>query len=1033
MGKPIQLLYFKKTKTNIMKNKLLLVLLILGYAPALIFAQTGNAPVINSNLKGQVIGNDTKSSLSGAVISIKGTTHQVQSDIDGNFSFKTGQKLPYIIIISHVGYETTEILAAKTDIQISLTPALKALEEVVVVGYGSQKKADITGSVASVSSNIIKQSPVSSLDRILQGAVAGVQVVQSSGQPGSSVSIRIRGGNSITGGNEPLYVIDGFPVYNDNTDANSGVTSGPSINALASLNPSDIETIDVLKDASATAIYGSRGANGVVIITTKKGKAGQNIVSYEGYYGEQKIIKTIDVLTSSKDWAKLKNDALTNAGKPAFFTPAQIEALGEGTDWQKAAFTKAPIQSHQFNFAGGDEKTRYSIGLNYFKQNGIILNSDFNRFSTRINLDRNIATNFKVGTNLTVSQISAKEPNVNIVSTLLLLPPTVSIRDAAGNYTLQSPFEVALGNPIANLEKEINQTNTFRLLGNIFGEYNLLPSLTAKVSVGADIINNKQNRYLPSSLYEAYTVNGSASVGTKFTNTFLNENTLTYTQKFGVHSLTALAGFTQQSYKSENAIASAQGFVSDLLTYNNLSSGSLSVTPFSTASEWSLKSFIGRVNYSLASKYYLTVTGRADGSSRFGKNNRWGFFPSAALAWNISRESFLKSSPFISNLKLRVSAGLTGNQEIGQYQSLATLNNNGYLIGNALSVGFAPTRLANADLSWEKTAQFDAGVDIGLFKNRINIVVDAYYKRTTELLLTVPIPYTTGYSSSLQNYGSVANKGVEIAITSNNLASKNITWNTSLVFSLNRNKILSLGQGVSYLITDPSIAQVGAPLGSFYGYQSNGIFQTSDDISKLPTIDPTNTKPGDRRYTDINGDGKITQADDRTIIGNAQPKFLAGITNNFSWKGFDATIFFYGSFGNQLFNQNRQQLELFSGQQNVASSALDRWTITNASNEVQRAKEDPAPVTTSRYIEDASYLRLKTLSLGYTLPSSITKLIRIQQVRVYASANNIANWTKYTGYDPDVSRNEQSTLSQGIDYGAYPNAKSYQVGINITF
>lgn len=1006
---------------------------ILLLTPSAVFAQQPTEPTINSITSGTVADSKTQSALDGATVQIKGTTNIATTDSKGRFTLRTGQKLPYTLIVSFVGYQTLETIASTSDIEIKLQAAEGNLNEVVVVGYGVQKKSDLTGSVASVSPKLIRQSPVSSFDRILQGSVAGVQVIQTSGQPGSAVSLRIRGGNSITGGNEPLYVIDGFPVYNDNADANAGVTSGPSINSLASLNPNDIEAIDVLKDASATAIYGARGANGVVIITTKKGKPGQNIVTYEGYYGQQEIIKTIDVLTSSKQWAQLKNDALINAGKPAFYTQSQLDALEGGTDWQKAAFKRAPIQSHQFNISGGDEKTRYAIALNYFKQDGIIKNSDFRRFSARLNLDRTISEKFKTGTTLTASRVDANEANANVVSTLLLLPPTVSIYDSAGNYTLQSPFEVALGNPIATLEKEINQTKTFRFLGIIYGEYAIIPGLTARVSVGADIINNKQNRYLPSSLYEAYTVNGSASVGAKSVNTLLNENTLTYTRKIKEHNLTVLAGYTQQSYKSENVTASAQGFVSDLLTYNNLSSGSLSVIPVSSAADWSLKSFIGRINYSLASKYYITVTARADGSSRFGKNNKWGYFPSAALAWNAGNEHFLKGSKLISNLKLRVSAGVTGNQEIGQYQSLATLTNNGYLIGNVLSVGFAPNRIANADLSWEKTAQYDAGIDIGLLKNRISIVLDAYYKRTSALLLTVPIPYTTGYSTSLQNYGTVANKGIELSVNTQNISTKNFTWNTNLVFSLNRNKIISLGQGVSYLISDPLIAKVGEALGSFYGYQSNGLFQLDDDISKLPTIDPATTKPGDRRYADINGDGKITQADDRTIIGHAQPKFLAGLTNNVSWKNFDLTVFLYGSYGNELFNQNRQQLELLSGQQNAASSALDRWTNTNPSNEVQRAKEDPAPVTASRYVEDASYLRLKNLTLGYSLPQAIARIIRLKQLRVYVSANNLVTWTKYTGYDPDVSKNEQATLTQGVDYGAYPNAKSFLAGINITF
>lgn len=989
-----------------------------------------NPAIINSSLSGEVLDEKTKEPVIGATVQIKGTTHGVVTDVQGKFHFETGQILPYTLIVSSMGFKTKEVIAENTGIRIFIAEDAKQLNEFVVVGYGTQKKSDLTGSVASVSKQIIEQTPVSSFDRLLQGSVSGVQVIQASGQPGAAVSIRIRGGNSITGGNEPLYVIDGFPVYNDNNDVNAGVTSGPSINALASLNPSDIESIDVLKDASATAIYGSRGANGVVIITTKKGKQGQNSVSYETYYGQQELIKRIDVLTSSRDWALLKNDALIAAGKPAYYTQAQLDALQGGTDWQAAAFKKAPIQNHQLTFSGGDDKTRYAISANYFKQDGILRGSDFDRYSLRLNLDRTLSKKFKVGTNLTASRTSANEANSSVVSTLLLLPPTVPIYDARGNYTLQSPFEVALGNPIATLEQEINQTATFRLLGSFSAEYSILENLVAKVLVGGDFINNKQNRYIPSTLFEGYTTSGSASVGTKFVSTWLNENTLTYTKALDKHSFNALVGYTQQRYQNESVVANARGFVSDLLTYNNIASGSLNVLPASSASAWALQSFLGRINYNFDRKYYLTITARADGSSRFGKNNKWGYFPSAALAWNLSNESFLEKWDFINNLKLRLSAGLTGNQEIGQFQSLATLSNNAYLFGDQLAVGFAPNRIANPNLSWEKTTQIDFGFDLGLFNDRISFTLDAYLKKTSDLLLTVPVPYTTGYTTSLQNYGTVENKGIELTLNTQNTRGK-FQWTTNILFSINRNKILSLGDGVSYLISDPNIAQVGQPLGSFYGFRSAGLLQTGDDVDKIPVIDPSTTKPGDRLYADINGDGKITQADDRTIIGYAQPKFLAGLTNNFAFQGFDLSVFFYASYGNQLFNQNRQQLELLSGQQNAASSALDRWTPTNPANTVQRAKEDPAPVTTSRYVEDASYLRLRTLTFGYTFPKG--KLKAIKNLRLYLLANNPLTITKYTGYDPDVSRNEQSTLQQGIDYGSYPIAKSYQFGVNIGF
>lgn len=988
--------------------------------------------------QGQVKGivkDDSGQTLPGATVILKGSTKYAVTDADGHFSIAAGRDFPFTLVVNMTGYEAQEIDIYELSEEPSevVLKSSNVLDKVVVIGYGTQKKGDITGSVSSVPALAFKQ-PISSFERALQGAAAGVQVTQVSGQPGSAVSVRIRGGNSITGGNEPLYVIDGFPVYNNNADASAGVTAGPSINALASLNPSDIESIDVLKDASATAIYGSRGANGVVIITTKKGKAGQNSFTYDAYYGKQEVLKKVDVLTSSRDWALLKNDARINSGKTPYYTEAQLNSLTGGTDWQKEAFRVAPIQNHQLSFTGGDDRTRYAISGNYFKQEGILKFTDFERYSGRLNLDRDFSSRFKVGVNLTASRIAASVANGGIVNALLSMPPTVNVRDASGKYTYQSEFETPLGNPIATLEKETNRTTTYRLLGNTYGEYTLLDGLVAKVSFGVDVINNKQNRYVPSDIYQGANSNptGKASVGTKFSSTWLNENTLTYTKTLDRHSFNVVVGYTQQAFKSEYVTAGSEAFVTDLLEYNNLGSGSVYSQPSSGESAWALNSYLGRINYSLDQKYIFTVSARADGSSRFGKANKWGYFPSAAFAWNLTKENFLSSVREISNLKLRLSAGITGNQEIGQYLSLATLGTNTYFFGNQTYVGFAPNRISNPELGWETTTQYDGGIDLSLFKNRINVVFDAYYKKTTNLLLNVPIPYTTGQSTSLQNYGTVENKGVELGINTENLTGL-FSWNTNFVFSINRNKILSLGDGADYIISGANIAKVGEPLGSFYGYKTNGLFQTGDDIANLPTINPTTTKPGDRRYVDINGDNKITQADDRTLIGNAQPKFQGGITNTLSYLNFDLSVFFQGTYGNKLFNQNKQQLELLTGQQNASTSALERWTPTNPTNVVQRAFEDPAPVNTSRYVEDASFLRLKNVTLGYTLPKSIASRIRSSQIKVYVSAQNLLTWTRYTGFDPEVSRNEQSTLTQGIDYSVYPASKSYQAGLSISF
>lgn len=999
--------------------------------PGLLQAQ--NAPVVNTVLTGVVTDSATGSPLSSVSVQIKGITNGTTTNQKGEFSLSTAQKLPFTITVGYVGYETKDVIASGNNVQIVLKETANQLTEVVAVGYGTQRKSDVTGSVASIPKAAMKQQ-VTSFERFLQGSVSGVQVTQASGQPGAAVSIRVRGGNSITAGNEPLYVIDGFPVYNNNADASAGVASGPSINGLSAINPSDIESIDILKDASATAIYGSRGANGVVLITTKKGKAGKNTVMYDGSYGFQQVSKTVDVLTDSKQWALLKNDARINAGKTPYYTQEGLDTLTGGTDWQDAAFRNAPMQNHQLTFMGGDEKFHFSLSGNYLKQDGILINTDFERYSGRINLDYQMSDKFKIGSNITASKTNSQIAEDNIVSSLLLMPPTVKIKDVNGNYTYQSAFETPLGNPIATLLKETNQSNTMRFLGNVYGEYKLLKGLTARVSMGADLLSNKENRYLPKTIYQGANTNttGTGAVGNRTYSSWLNENTLTYSTTFkNNNTLNAVAGFTQQAFRSEYVIAGSQGFTSELLTYNDLGSGAVYTRPASGTTYWALNSFLGRVNYGIANKYLFTISARADGSSRFGVNNRWGYFPSAAFAWNLSKEEFLHLPSVINNLKLRLSAGITGNQEIGLYQALPALASNTYYFGGIAKVGYYPTRIQNNDLGWESTAQYDAGFDLSLLNSRITITFDAYYKKTTDLLLDVPLPYTTGQISALQNYGTVSNKGLELAINTQNIQGK-FNWSTGLVLSTNQNKVLSLGNGVQNIISGVSIAQVGEPLGSFYGFKTNGIFQTTDDITKLPVY-LTKNKPGDQRYVDKNGDNVITTTSDRYIIGNSQPKLIGGLSNSFTYAGFDLNVLLQGSYGNKVFNQNKQQLEIFSGQQNVSVTALDRWTPENPSTTIPRAYEDPAAVASNRFVEDASYLRIKNLALGYTTPLGSSGSLKNIKIRIYVSAQNLVTWTKYTGYDPEVSRNEQTTLTQGIDYSVYPNARLYTGGINITF
>ena len=1003
-----------------------ILLLLFSLSSLWLFAQE----IIRGDVK-----DDSGSPLPGATVLIKGTAAYTTSDVDGKFNIAAGRQLPFTLQISSVGFKTQEVEIyelAEERLEVLLKND-NLLDEVVVVGYGVQKKSELTGAIASVPESVLQQ-PVSSVDRALQGAVPGVQVTPTSGQPGGGVSIRIRGGSSIQGGNEPLYVVDGYPIYNNSSTA--GSITGAEVNPLSSINPSDIESIDVLKDASATAIYGSRGANGVIIITTKRGKSDQTNVTYDFSYGVQNLRKKIDVL-NAPEFAALRNDALydTNppGGKFQYLSQEQIDQLGEGTDWQDEAFQSAPTQNHQLSLLGGTEKVRYAVSGGYFQQDGIISNTDFERLSGRINLDIHATEKLTLGTTLTASRTNTNVAPTGIVTALLTMPPTATIYDPDGSYTLRNPFENIISNPIAALNEQINESFTNRLLGSVFAEYEVIKGLQLKVLLGTDIYDTKETSYIPSSIYEGSVTAGQAAIGVLNSSSWLNENTLTYSKEFGKHSLNVLGGFTQQEYSRDIVRAGSQNYVSDDLTFNSLQSGATTITPYSNNISWSLLSYLGRVNYNFDGRYFITGSIRADGSSRFGKNNKWGSFPSAAVSWKITNEKFFSSFPkFISDLRIRASYGATGNQEIGQYQSLSTLNSVTYLIGGKLVNGFTPNRIANNDLGWETTNQFDAGLELGLFDNRLHFTFDAYHKKTEDLLLNVEIPWTSGQSTSLQNYGSVINKGLELGINTINI-DKELRWTTGLNFSLNRNEVASIGDGNSdFYITGNYIVKVGQPLGTFYATATDGILQSGEEAAKGPYTGNATPKAGDRLFKDFSGDGKFTTALDRTITGNAQPDFIFGITNTLTWKGFDLTFLFQGSYGNEIINGNKQALELFNGQQNASTSALLRWTETNPSPTIPRAKLDPAPVFSDRFIEDGSYIRLKTLNVGYSLPKSILDKVKLSRVRLYVIGQNLLTWTDYTGYDPEITSGDNTT-QQGTDTGIYPVFRSISGGLTVTF
>ncbi|HAO49270.1 MAG TPA: SusC/RagA family TonB-linked outer membrane protein [Runella sp.] len=993
-------------------------------------------------LKGKVTDAEKGDGLPGVSILIKGTTKGTTTNANGEYSLPIPDN-GAVLVFSFVGYEPQEMaIGNQTQLNIALKADIKALSEVVVVGYGQVKKSDLTGSVATVAVEEIKKVAVTSLDQALQGRAAGVQITQNSGAPGGSTTIRIRGGNSIQGDNEPLYVIDGIPFKND------GAGSGSSFNVLSTLNPSDIESMSVLKDASSTAIYGSRGANGVVIITTKRGKAGKSTINLESYYGVQQVRKKYDVL-NGREYAQFVNDANTNEGRAPVYTQAQVDAFGEGTDWQNEIFRSAPISNYQLSMSGGDERTQYALSGGYFKQKGIVTNSDFDRYSLRLNLDRKLTNRLKVGNSLTINRTVTNQSRTDgdlgsaglVTIAALQFLPILPVYNPDGTYLITSPaLSFTADNPAALARESQNTTTALRVFGNVFGEYQIMEGLNFKVLLGADAIIQKRDSYLPRSVASGLAQGGAASIFNGQSMTWLNENLLSYTKSFGVHNISALIGYTQQANRTENNTAASRNFVNDNLNSGNLGAGSVPLVPSSGIGTWGLQSYLARINYGYRDKYLFTASFRADGSSRFGANNRYGYFPSAALAWRVSEEDFLKNARAISDLKLRATYGSTGNQDgIGNYPAYSLLGTQNYIFGNAVSTGIGPSQIANPDLSWETTTQADVGIDVGFFNNRITLVADLYLKRTKDLLLNVTVPSTSGYSSAIQNLGKVENKGIEFSLSSRNI-DKAFKWNTDLNFATNRNTVLDIGGAPQIFAgqvaniaqnVNSGVIRVGEPLGSFYGYVTNGLYQTTDELTALS--DPQARKPGDRKYADLNGDKKIDD-NDRTIIGRAQPKFLGGISNSFSYKGFELTLFLQGVYGNKILNANRFELEYLNGTNNQDRDMLNRWTPTNTNTDIPRASTTrPANRISSRQIEDGSYLRLKNAQLAYNLPASVIKALNIQSFRVYVTAQNYLTWTKYSGYDPEVNRFGQDSRSQGFDYSSYPAAKTLLLGINVGF
>lgn len=984
--------------------------------------------------------------LIGASVIVKNEEGKgVVTDIDGNFRLQTKSETPLTLRVEYIGYRPQDIDVYDFDepVDITLIDDSNKLDEIVVVGYGTQKRNQLTGSVTTIKADIFEKAVAPTLDGALGGQVAGLAVTASSGQPGADSHIRIRGGNSVNASNEPLYVVDGFIYFKDAANSTTGIGAiEGSLNPLATINPNDIESIEVLKDVSATAIYGSRGANGVILITTKKGKLGEGKahVNYNYSVGVSNIAKRLDLLNAS-EWAQYQKDYYSNKGG---YSDAEIVALGKGTDWQDAVTRTALQQTHELSINGGTEKNRYAFSANYTDQEGIILNSGFERYNFHTNVEWELQKDWRFGVNATYGRskqqgLTTAEAKVfnsspfsagitNSFVYALLMPPVVSVYNADGSYNFKNNYEYAYfaigdhaANPVYDLKESVAENINNYLLSNVWATYQI-GQLTLKASLGLNSEKLTQNYFSGAYTSLGLATQGIGGTGNRQTDVWQQEYTATYNHNFGLHHIEALGGYTRQTQTSTHSSIRTNHFTNESLKQYNLGDGAEVYTPITGISEATLNSIIARVNYTLLDRYNATATFRADNSSRFAANHRWGYFPSLGLSWNVDKESFLQRIRSIDYLKLRLSGGLVGNQEISDYAFTTSYATGSY--GGSSS--YSKQNTANDKLKWETTASYNLGIDLGLWKDRVNIVLDAYYKKTSDLLLVVPMGFSSGVTTQLQNVGNVVNKGVELAINGTLIQRKGLTWTASANVAYNRNEITDMGTTNNVLqgSDNQQILRKGESLGSFYGLKFIGIVQQDEDVSKLPTVNGLTPKPGDLKFADSDGDNRI-DGNDRVILGSIQPDLVYGFSTQLSWRNLDFSASFAGSYGNEVYNALGRRLELTNDSYNVLATVKDSWTPENGSNTLPLASNArPLGYIDSRYVQSASYLKLRNLTIGYRLKNEKLKSLRIEAVRFYATASNLFTISPYKGYDPEVA--------SGTDSGAYPSSRSFVFGVNIT-
>ena len=1016
---------------------------------------------------GQVLAAEDRNPIPGASVVVKGTTRGTQTDAEGNYTLSVPSG-PVTLVVSFVGTSTQEIaLGNRSTLTVQLAADARGLNEVIVVGYGTETKSSLTGNVAQISGQTLQNIAVPTFEQAIQGRAAGVFVESQNGKLGQGIKVRVRGSSSVSAGNEPLYVVDGIILTTDSQSSNGSGTS-----PLADLNYNDIASIDVLKDASASAIYGSRASNGVVLITTKKGTAGKTKINVNYYTGTSQATRQRGFLNAA-DYVAIERRAAVGAGVYDFLVGAtgyasQQEAIDDyssfaesrlqryaagstdyttvNTNWQDQVFRKASVSQYDINASGGNDKTRFYVSGQYLDQNGILVGNKFQRLSTRLNLDHTINDRLTIGMNLSLARTQNNRlSNDNQFSTpvqIVALSPITPVIDPRTSL-LSGLLDNATGlpnsnypvyyNPLIGIQDSHYTTVVYRTIGNLFASYRIAPGLVFRTEAGTDLLFQNEEAYYGRRTDTGKSVGGSGNnLGTNVINYTLN-NFLRYDRAIGLHTFDLTGGMSYQQSNTTGNSVSGQGFVSD--AYQTLASAATITAGSSFRNSYSFLSYFARANYKYNNRYLLAVSGRIDGSSRFGANNRYGFFPAASAGWLISEESFLKNQKTLSYLKLRASYGLTGNAQINDYASrgLYSLTDPATNVKYSYvgAAGQAPTQLANPDLKWESTAQADIGLEFGLFNDRLTGEVDYYQKKTRDLLLNTNVPGTTGFSTRLANIGKLENKGMELVLNSRNVVGE-FTWTTNFNIAMNRNKITDLnGQVIQGQALNRAIE--GQPIGVFYGREFAGADPANGDalyILNSVVTNPDGTTGISRATTnDYN-------AAQQVVVGNPNPKFTGGISNTFGYKGFDLNVFFQGVQGNQIYNGGGQYMSAnaSNGFDNQTTDQLNYWNkpgdITNVPE--PRLFFGNGVGESSRYLSDGSYLRLKTLTFGYTLPQTLTSRAKLQKVRVYVAAQNLLTFTNYTGWDPEVNADyAASNITQGYDFYSAPQPKTITAGINI--